>query len=104
MVQSDTESENDEGNIDERDDMTLQEISRKRRRISQGNEKYVDTNFVLGSVAIVERLWPHAKHVLSDTRKRSLPVLVEAILFLKTNRSYWNISEVCKAMSNVRES
>jgi len=45
-----------------------------------------------------ERLFSAAKHILTDVRKSTSPVLFEAILFLKHNRALWNERTVGKAM------
>eukprot|EP00171_Calliarthron_tuberculosum_P001491 IDg1491t1 len=71
---------------------------RKRRRLLQ-REKYVNCNFILGSVAEVERLWSIAKNVRSSSRKSLTPLLFESILFLKVNKEYWNLEVVIQAMN-----
>lgn len=72
--------------------MTMREASRPRA------DKYVDTKFILGSVAVVERLWSMAKHILTDDRKRMMPIHLEALMFLKINQGYWSEETVEKAM------
>ena len=79
--------------------MTVKIINEKRRKISEGNHKYIDTSFVLGSVAKVERLRSMVKFGLSDCRKRSTPLLIEAISFLKMNREFRNLQLTCEAMA-----
>lgn len=58
----------------------------------------MNADFVLGSVAKVERLRSQARHLLTDNRKKCSPILVEAILFLKVNARYWDVALVAEAM------
>ena len=55
----------------------------------------------MGSVAQVERLWSYAKALLPDYKKHCSPILTEALLFLKVNRSYWDLDLVCDAMAKI---
>jgi hypothetical protein len=41
-----------------------------------------------------ERLFSKCKHVLTPERMRTLPVHFEEIMFLKENRSYWDLHTV----------
>lgn len=74
----------------------------KRRKVLRTAPKYMDTRFIIGSVAEVERLWSLAKNVLSDNRKLCTPMLAEAILFLKVNSQYWDDALVATAMRKTR--
>lgn len=74
---------------------------RKKRRIEKA-PRYRNCDFILGSAAEVERLWSISKHILCDNRKTLTPILFEALLFLKVNKSYWNLELVAKAMSCAR--
>eukprot|EP00171_Calliarthron_tuberculosum_P005080 IDg5080t1 len=67
----------------------------KRRAVEA---RYRDCGFVLGSAAIVERLWSVGKNIYSENRKSISPVLFESILFLKTNESFWDMELVSEAM------
>jgi hypothetical protein len=67
----------------------------KAARLS-GSE-YVDTCFTFGSAAEVERLWSIAKHVLTDHWKSMTPLLIEAILCLRTNERFWGAGTVALA-------
>ena len=78
----------------------MNSISSKRRKLSDEMNKYIDARFICGSVAKVERLWSLAKHILQDHRKSMSPTLVEALLFLKVNWEYWDLSVVCDAINN----
>ena len=54
--------------------------------------KWPNANFILGSVAEVERLWSTADRVLDGKRNRTTPLLFEAFLFLKYNKKYWDFN------------
>ena len=82
----------------------MEEITRKRRRNDGAIDVYSNSNFVIGSAEVVERLWSPTKRVLSDYRKRSSPLLVVAILFLNLNSDYWGLSMVLEAMSSLDSS
>lgn len=51
-------------------------IERKRRKISCSDKAYMDCSFILGSVAIVERLWATAKSFLPDNRMKTTLVIL----------------------------
>ena len=74
----------------------------EQKKLEKDGPKYMDCRFVLGSVAIVERLWSLAKALLPHYRKNCSPMLTEAFLFLKVNRAYWDIGLVCDAMAKTR--
>ena len=83
--------------------MTVKMVEQKRRKISQGNNKYMDASFILGSVALVQRLWSMTKQMLSDNKNHSASLLVEAILSLRVNHELWDLELVCKAEAEIRE-
>jgi len=72
-------------------------VSGKRRCIER-DTKYRNCNFVVGSVAIVERLWSVANYIYCDNRKSMTPMLLEALIFLKTNDELWDVGLVSEAM------
>ncbi len=76
----------------------MENITKKRRELDEKSNKYIDANFICGSVAKVERLWSQARYLLQDHRKASTPMLAEAILFLKLNKSYWDLPMVFEAL------
>ncbi len=53
------------------------------------NDKYRNCDFVLGSVAEVERLWSIAKSMLGTQHMHMTPITLEALLFLRMNRATW---------------
>lgn len=62
---------------------------------------YINSDFILGSVADIERILSVAKHILSDERKQMDPKGFESLMFLKTNRRFWNVNLICEALSKV---
>ncbi|KAI2507198.1 hypothetical protein MHU86_7264 [Fragilaria crotonensis] len=70
---------------------------------SVGREQYVNIEVIPGTSVNCERLFSLAKHILTDTRKNTSPVLFEALLFLKVNRSLWDARTVGNAMGRTRE-
>lgn len=73
-------------------------IKNKKRKVVGGTKKYINTRFILGSSAEMERVWSIAKYVLPDNRKLMDPIIFESILFLKVNASYWDLGCVQRAM------
>ena len=61
---------------------------------------YHNCDFILGSVAEVERLWSLCKYVFTEIRQALTPETFEAIIFLKVNREYWNQNVVTRAYRN----
>lgn len=51
-----------------------------------GRKQFVNLDVIPGTSVNCERLFSLAKHVLTDTRKNTSPILFEALLFLKVNR------------------
>lgn len=54
------------------------------------DQAYMNCDFILGSVAEVERLFSFYKYFLTQNRRSSTPQLFEAIVFLKLNERFWN--------------
>jgi hypothetical protein len=63
-----------------------------------GRDQYVNLDVIPKTSVNCERLFSLAKHILTDTRKNTLPILFEVLLFLKVNRSLWDSTTVSKAM------
>ena len=67
--------------------MTYQErreLHKKKRRLD--NYQYGNVDFILGSAAVVERLWSIADRLIDGERNNTSPLLMEALLFLRSNR------------------
>lgn len=81
----------------------LRRVKRKKshrlHRMMQGHQtEYGDCNFIYGSVAEVERLWSIAKHILTNERKGMMEAAsFEELIFLKLNRSFWDLQDVARA-------
>ena len=63
---------------------------------------YKNVDFICGSAAEVERLWSVAKYILTDNRVKLTPAMFETLLFLKTNKEYWDMATVMEAYTRVR--
>ena len=74
----------------------------RQKKQATGNEAYVNCDYICGSVAPVERLWSLAGHVLPDHRSSLKPYSLEALLFLKVNKSFWDVSTVDATVQALR--
>lgn len=82
--------------------LSMSERRKKRRKTEAIPKRYMHCNFILGSVAEVERVWSVAKHLLGDVRHRLSPIMLEALLFLRFNERFWDDQLVAQAISNAR--
>ncbi len=58
---------------------------------SIGREQYINVEVIPGTSVNCERLLSLAKnHILTNTRKNTMPALFEVLIFLKVNRSLWD--------------
>jgi hypothetical protein len=74
--------------------LSAQALNRiKKRKITT---EYVSLEHIPPTSNIVERLFSAARMVLTDYRKNMDPYTFECIMFLKVNRSKWDISLVSK--------
>lgn len=71
---------------------------REREQATAGQDAYINCDYITGSVAEVERLWSLARHILTYERMSTKPINVEALLFLKANKRFWDEVTVQKAM------
>ncbi len=55
-------------------------LKRKKQKFNEVQDRYINCDFIIGSVAEVERLWLLAKYILADTRKSTSPLAFEAII------------------------
>ena len=65
---------------------------------------YGNTDFILSSVAVVERLWSLADKILDGARNNTTPIVVEALLFLHCNCSFWDEETIVQAYKAVQKS
>jgi hypothetical protein len=92
------DSDNDGPNVLLSPRSIAREEQAKRQRIqAAGNDTYINADFILGSVAEVERLWSLSRYVLQDHRTCMYPINFECIMFLKINSQYWDIKTVEQA-------
>ena len=61
----------------------------RQKRNKDGTDNYINFDVLPGTSVNCEHLFSLAKHILSDTRKKTSPRLFEALLFLKVNRELW---------------
>ncbi len=101
MVECDSSAALSSGPDSSRLSMT-DRLKRKKQKFSEVQDRYINCDFILGSVAEVERIWSLAKYILADTRKSTSPLAFEAIVFLNVNANYWNERTVQLAMSRAR--
>jgi predicted HAD superfamily phosphohydrolase YqeG len=62
----------------------------------------MNVDFILASAAEVEWLWSIATDIMQANRRGMNPILLEALLFLKTNRRFWDQETVRAAMTEVK--
>lgn len=101
LIESDSEPVIPDNGTSDEDDIIKEIVSEKEKHTCQDG-KYMNAKFIIGSVAIVERLWSVLRKMLPEHRKRSPQMLVEALLFLKVNSKYWSLDLVCQAMRKVK--
>lgn len=83
----------------EDDDVPIYKQLNKRRKFDD-NDQFISADFVLGSVAEVDRIWSIEKYILSNARNRLNPHIFEALLSLKYNRHFWGDKLVALAISS----
>ena len=78
---------------------------RKADEISEEYYSNSDDCFddVIGSEAVVERLWLVARYIVTTNCSSLSPVMFEAVLFLRSNRTLWDVRTVQRALLAVRE-
>jgi hypothetical protein len=70
----------------------------KRRRLQIS--KYRSTKHVYSQSNLCERLFSHAKIIMTDRRKLMSPYTLNNLLFLKANRRYWPSSIIVDEILN----
>ena len=70
--------------------VTMAERLLKKRKTEVTRNQYTNCDFILGSVAEVERLWSISKYVFRENRRSLTPQLFEAVMFLKVNQRFWD--------------
>ena len=83
--------------------LTMQERIAKRKKILHIPNIYMPSNFLLGSVAEVERVSSIMKYYLhGDIRNCLTPLLLEAFMFLRFNDRFWDAERVARAIVYAR--
>lgn len=80
----------------------MKERMAKKRNVGHEENEYPNFDFILGSVARVNRLWSIAKYVSTYYRRHITPQLFEAWLFLCEKERYWDAGLVAKSISSAR--
>ena len=78
-------------NIKDETTMTYKE-RREQLKIKSTNDiqDYGCLYFIVGSAAVVERLWSIADKLIDGDRNNTTPLLMEILLHLFENRTFWN--------------
>ena len=63
---------------------------------------YGNCKFILGSVAEVERLWSMVDAYLDGKRNKTTQLLMEALVFLRLNRQFWDDKTILEAYKIVK--
>jgi len=75
-------------------------IAKKRRRITEPiSEKYISLKFIPATIDTIERSFSLSKYVYTDERQKMLPRNLEMVMFLKINRSRWDINMLTEILS-----
>jgi len=74
-------------------------LARKKRRLDfSASERYCSLHYICSTTNIVERLFSVCGNVLTDNRQRMLPINFELHIYLKVNRSFWNLALVAQIL------
>ena len=83
----------------------IQNLERRlKRQTTMHSEEelaYCNLEMIPGTSVNCKRQFSLAKHMLTDTRKRTTPALFEALLILKVNREWWDEYSVAAAMNRI---
>lgn len=89
----------------EEDELSLSErLSQKKRKLDRESSGFRNCDYILGSVAACERLWSIAGNIFTKDRASMSPLLLETLLFLRINQSYWNEQTVKLAVARAKSS
>jgi hypothetical protein len=73
------------------DDLSYGERVEQMKKQKMTPVGYINCYCILGSVAAVERLWSIADNILTDNRKSTGPVLFQTIIYLCSNKRFWDV-------------
>jgi hypothetical protein len=71
---------------------------KKHRIIGNTRSSYIDCRFLVATTNTVERLFSTSRSIMTYQRSKMSPIMFEAILFLKINRSFWDLKTVISAV------
>jgi hypothetical protein len=95
---NDEEVEQEVETLDGKENITYFEELRLRKKRRCEPQEYIDVGIIQSTSCSIERIFSDSKHILTDQRKNMSPILFEAILYLKKNRSLWSAETVAKAL------
>ena len=107
-------NDSDSSSGEEEDEVTMTvfeklKMNSKRRKVSitvqkEATRGYLDVGKIVCATSnCCERLFSEAKYIMLPHRRGMSPILFEALLYLKKNLNYWNVSTVAKAMKMKEE-
>ena len=107
-------NDSDSSSGEEEDEVTMTvfeklKMNSKRRKVSitvqkEATRGYLDVGKIVCATSnCCERLFSEAKYLMLPHRRGMSPILFEALLYLKKNLNYWNVSTVAKAMKMKEE-
>jgi hypothetical protein len=83
------------------DKMKMKHRKRKAGDLVNGKKsEYLNVDYICGSAAEVERLWSICKCIITTNRSSLTPILLEALVFLRVNRTFWDLRLVQEAYAN----
>ena len=74
-------------------------IRSKKRKTVTTQQEYIDLDFIPATSNLVERFFSASKLVLTDFRQSLYPINVEAVMYLKLNRHFWNVKTMERVVS-----
>ena len=91
--------DNDDANCESYSQALQMRLKRQQKDdLGERGGQYVNLDMMIPATSVnLERLFSTAKFILSDTRKRTGPVLLEALVLLKVNRDLRNMFSVAEA-------
>lgn len=85
----DSSGNEDDGTlVDGKGDIVMELIAQKRRKLDKPKSTYMNADFIMGSIAKVERSWSLVRRVLLDCRKKCTPLFTKPLMFFKMNATY----------------
>ena len=73
--------------------MSSKKKARLKKAVESGTGGYRNCDFILGSAAVVERLWSTCKYILTENRSNLDTATFEEIIYLSLNRDLWDLED-----------